>query len=67
MAKSKFTIEEKKQLVKAYCKENRKRKNLSAEMIAAWCRQNYGIEIHGYDFRRPPEFREWFLNGSKQN
>ena len=61
MAKSKFTIEQKKSMVRTYRKETKSFTKLNAEEIAKWCNKYYGLtdELHGYDFRRPKEMRDW--------
>ena len=61
MAKSKYTVEEKKEFVKTYRKTTKSFTKLNAEAIAEWCNQYYGFTdiLHGYDFRRPKEIRDW--------
>lgn len=61
MAKSKYTVEEKKNFVRTYRKITKSFTKLNAEAIAEWCNQYYGLtdKLQGYDFRRPKEIRDW--------
>lgn len=58
----KYSVEQKKQLVRAYKEKTGDTGYLIATKVADWCNKTYNLsgELHGYDFRRPKEMREWF-------
>lgn len=62
MAKSRYSIEQKQEFVMAYREATGKHTFLNAEEIARWCNETYMLveELHGRDFRRPQEMKEWF-------
>lgn len=62
MAKSRYSVEQKKEYVMAYREATGSNTFLNAEQIARWCNETYMLvdELHGYDFRRPKEMKEWF-------
>ena len=60
--KSRYTNEQKMEFVMAFKEATGSHKLLNAEEIARWCNKTYGLvdKIHGRDFRRPEEMKEWF-------
>ena len=62
MARSKYSIEQKKKFIMAFREQTGSTTRLNAEEIASWCNRTYHLadELHGYDFRRPAEMKEWF-------
>lgn len=62
MAKSRYSVEQKKMYVEAYREATKNQIFLNAEEIARWCNETYMLvdKLHGRDFRRPQEMKEWF-------
>lgn len=62
MAKSRYSIEEKKKLVMAFREETGNQGFLNAEEIARWCNKTFKLvdKLYGRDFRRPEEMKIWF-------
>lgn len=63
MERRKYSVDEKKEMVRTYRRATQSYRKMDPEEIAKWCNEYYDLEdeIYGYDFRRPLEFREWFM------
>ena len=68
MAKSRYSIEEKKNLVMAYREATGEHGFINTEKVARWCNETYMLveKLHGRDFRRPQEMKDWIeeINGN---
>ena len=61
MERRKYSVDEKKEMVRTYRRATQSYRKMDPEEIAKWCNNYYGLadELHGYDFRRPKEMRDW--------
>lgn len=69
MAKSRYSVDEKKKIVMQYRESTGSHSFLVAEEIAKWYNQTYHPvnELHGYDFRRPKAMKEWIDHVNDKN